>query len=88
MPIAGPVKLQLFFDFINFGSFISKKTFSYTEISPFLSNGVFRTRTLTNATAYGPDGRIRPTFTSRPTGFNVSNEMSRWRIQFGAKVLF
>ncbi len=88
IPIAGPARLQLFFDFINFGSFLSKKMFGYTEIAPFLSNGVYRTRTLTNATAYGPDGRIRPTFTSTPVGFNIDNGMSRWRVQFGAKLTF
>jgi hypothetical protein len=88
IPVRGHVKVQLFMDFVNFGSFISKKTFGYTEIAPFLSNDVFRTRTLTNATAYGTDGRIRPTFTSTPAGFTIDNGMSRWRIQVGAKLLF
>lgn len=88
IPVRGPVKVQLFMDFVNFGSFISKKTFGYTEIAPFLSNDVFRTRTLTNATAYGADGRIRPTFTSNPAGFTIDNGMSRWRIQVGAKLIF
>ncbi len=88
IPISGPVRLELFFDFINVGAFISKDFFGYNEISPFLNNGVFRTRTLTNGTAYGPDGRIRPTFTSNPVGFNVDNGMSRWRIQLGAKLSF
>ena len=75
-------------DFINFGSFLSKKMFSYTETSPFIQNDVFRTRTLTAATAYGPDGRIRPTYTAAPTGFGIDNGMSRWRMQLGAKVSF
>ncbi len=89
IPIKGPFRLQLFFDFINFGSFISQDVFSYREVSPFIQNGVFRTRTLTNTTAYGTDGRIRPTFTSEPSGlFNIDNGMSRWRIQLGAKLLF
>ena len=88
VPIAGPAKLQLFFDFINFGAFLSRDTFGYMEIAPFLSNGVFRTRTLTGTTTYGADGRIRPTYTSTPTGFNIDNGMSRWRIQVGAKLLF
>ncbi len=88
IPIYGRARLSLFFDFINLGSFVSKKFFGYTELSPFLSNGVFRTKTLTNATAYGPDGRIRPTFTTQPTGFNIDNGMSRWRIQLGAKLEF
>ena len=88
VPLAGPVRLQLFFDFINIGAFLSRSTFGYHEVSPFIQNGVFRTRTLTNSTAYGADGRIRPTFTSRPVGFNVDNGMSRWRIQLGAKLTF
>lgn len=88
VPIAGPVRLQLFFDFINLGSFISESTFGYSEVAPFIQNGVFRTRTLTNSTAYAADGRIRPTFTSQPVGFNVDNGMSRWRIQLGAKLTF
>ncbi len=88
IPIKGYAKVQLFFDFINFGAFISKKTFGFTEISPFLSNDVFRTRTLTTTTAYTTGGLIRPTYTSDPVGFNIDNGMSRWRIQLGAKVQF
>ena len=89
IPLGGPVKLDLFFDFINLGAFISKDFFGYNEISPFLNNGVFRTRTLTTGNAvYGPDGRIRPLFASNPVGFNVDNGMSRWRIQLGAKLSF
>lgn len=88
IPLAGRVRLDLFFDFINLGAFLSKDFFGYNEVSPFLSNGVFRTRTLTNATAYGTDGRIRPTYTSEPVGFNIENGMSRWRIQLGARLSF
>jgi len=88
IPLAGRLRLDLFFDFINFGAFLSKEFFGYNEVSPFLSNGVFRTRTLTSGTAYGPDGRIRPTYTSAPVGFNIDNGMSRWRIQLGARLSF
>ena len=90
IPLHGPVKLDLFLDFVNFGSFISKKMFNYTEIAPNLANDVFRTRTLTNATSYTVDGRIKPTysFTPGPTGFSIDNGMSRWRIQLGAKLSF
>jgi len=82
-------KLQLYFDFINLGAFLSESTFGYFEtISG--PNGVFRTRNLTNSTSYGTDGRIRPTytFTSDPFGASINDGMSRWRIQLGAKVLF
>ena len=90
IPLHGPVKLDLFLDFVNFGSFISKKMFNYTEIAPNLANDVFRTRTLTSATSYTVDGRIKPTytFTPGPTGFLIDNGMSRWRIQLGAKLSF
>jgi hypothetical protein len=88
IPIRGSAKLQLGFDFINFGSFISKKTFGYVETSPFIQNDVFRTRTLTATTAYTATGQIRPTFTANPTGFGIDNGMSRWRIQVTAKLLF
>lgn len=88
VPIHGPAKLELILDFINFGSFISKSTFGYTEISPFLSNGVFRTRTLTTGATYDSSGRIQPRFASQPVGFNVANEMSRWRVQLTARLSF
>lgn len=79
-------KLQLFFDFINFGSFLSEDFFGYTEtISG--PNGVFRTVRLGNA-SYGSDGRIRPTFTSQPFAASINDGMSRWRVQLGAKLLF
>lgn len=81
-------KLQLYMDFVNLGSFIDEDLFGYNEISPFLSNGVFRTRTLTGTTTYNAQGKLRPAFTSTPSKFNVDNGMSRWRIQLGAKLLF
>jgi|CXWL01.1.fsa_nt_gi hypothetical protein len=82
-------KLQLFFDFINFGSFISKKTFGFTEVIG-ASGAVFRTRSFTSGTSYAADGRIRPlyTFTTDPFGASISDGMSRWRIQLGAKIIF
>lgn len=88
IPVYGPAKLQLFLDFVNFGAFISRKTFGYTEIAPFLSNDVFRTRTLTGTTTYNATGQLRPTWTATPAGFTIDNGMSRWRIQVGAKLLF
>ena len=87
IPIRGHARMQVFFDFINFGSFISADTFGYTETVGLISNDVFRRRTIGSA-SYGPDGRIRPTFTSNPSGFGIDNGMSRWRIQVGAKIIF
>ena len=88
IPLHGPFKAQLNFDFINFGSFISSSTFGYTEVAPFASNDVFRTRTLTTTTAYNAAGQIKPTYTADPAGFNIDNLQSRWRIQLSAKILF
>ncbi len=89
LPVHGPFKAQLAFDFINFGSFISKDTFGYTEVAPFTSNDVFRTRTLTTTTAYNnATGQIKPTYTADPAGFNIDNLQSRWRIQLSAKIMF
>jgi len=88
IPIRGSAKLQVFFDFINLGTFISKKTFGYTEVAPFGPNDVFRTRTLTGTTTYNATGQLRPTYTTDPTGFNIDNLQSRWRIQVGAKIIF
>jgi hypothetical protein len=82
-------KVQLFFDFINFGAFLNEDMFGYVEtISG--PNGVFRTRNFTSGSAYGTDGRIRPayTFTTDPNGASINDGMSRWRIQLGAKLLF
>ncbi len=89
IPIQGSTKMEIFVDFVNFGYFLSKKTFGYTEIAPFLSNDVFRTRSLTgSATAYATDGRIKPTYTADPVGYLIDNGMSRWRVQLGAKISF
>ncbi len=87
IPVYSSVKLSLFFDFINFGSFIDDELFSYTEVAPGISNDVFRRRFL-SAASYGTDGRIRPTYTATPGDFGIDNGMSRWRIQLGARIEF
>lgn len=95
LPVYGNAKVQLFFDFVNFGAFLSKKTFGYTEVAPNQSNDAFRTLTLTSGTSYTTDGRIRPLFTGAgpnstfiSTPYQIDNLQSRWRIQVGAKLLF
>ena len=57
------VRLKLFFDWVNLGSFISKDFFGYTETSPLILNDVFRRRVLSGA-RYGADGRIQPGMTA------------------------
>ena len=86
VPIYGSAKLDLFFDFINFGSFLSRDFFGYYEEASSQSNDVFRRRFLGGA-AYGTDGRIRPTV-GAPSNLVIDNGQSRWRIQLGAKLSF
>jgi len=86
VPIYGTAKLDLFFDFINFGTFLSRSFFGYYEEATQQSNDVFRRRNLGGA-AYGADGRIRPTL-GNPSNLVIDNGQSRWRIQLGAKLAF
>lgn len=86
VPLRGSARLELFFDFINLGAFISESFFGYYEETNLLSNDVFRRRTLGGA-SYGPDGRIRPTV-GAPSVQVINNDQSRWRVQLGAKVTF
>jgi hypothetical protein len=95
IPIHGSAKLQLFFDFINFGYFLSKSTFGYTEVAPNQSNDAYRMLTLTSGSGYNAAGQIRPLFTGSgpnstyvPPPYNIDNQQSRWRVQVGAKLLF
>lgn len=91
IPLYKPAHLEVFLDFINFGSFVSKKLFNYFEKAPLTGNDVFW-RVVGGGAAYGPDGRIRPTFNGAGTNVNSTfvfdNVQSRWRIQVGAKLKF
>ncbi len=93
--VVGPVKVELFADFINFGSWLSKDLFNYVETlgSPGNSNQIV---VLGNA-AYGIDGRIRPSATLNTDGslvfptasqFLTNNGDSRWRVQGGVRLKF
>jgi len=99
IPVAWHAKVQVFFDFVNFGAFISRKTFGYTEVAPNQSNDAFRTLTLTSGTSYTATGQIKPLFSGTVTATNpdgvfistpyqIDNLQSRWRIQLGAKIIF
>jgi hypothetical protein len=89
IPVRGNVSVEVFFDFINFGSFVSKRLFNYYEEVPLLSNDVFRRRALGGA-SYNAAGRIVPTFNApvANSNFLFENVQSRWRLQFGAKLKF
>ncbi len=93
--VTGPVHVEAFMDFINFGSWISKSTFNYIEElgNPGNSNQIV----VLGGASYGADGRIKPTATlnadgtlSVPTAsqFLPNNGDSRWRIQAGVRLKF
>lgn len=93
--VYGPVRVEVFADFINLGNWLSKDVFNYVETlgSPTNSNQI---RVLGNAT-YGADGRIIPTVALNSDGtinfatasqFLPNNGDSRWRIQAGARLKF
>jgi hypothetical protein len=93
--VVGPVRVELFADFINFGNFVDNDLFNYIDTlgSPNNSN---QNVVLGNA-AYGADGRIRPSVALNsdgsvviPTGtqFLPNNTDSRWRIQAGVRLKF
>ena len=91
IPVYKPVHLEVFLDFINFGTFLNKRLFNYFEKAPLTGNDVFW-RVAGGGAAYAADGRIRPTFNSSApvanSTFILDNTQSRWRIQAGAKLKF
>ncbi len=92
----GPVSMEVFADFINFGSWVSKDLFNYIETINASGTNSNQIRVLGNA-SYGADGRIIPTATLDPAG-NISlpstsqiqpnNGDSRWRVQAGVRLRF
>lgn len=94
IPTVKSVKLEVFCDFLNFGSWISRKMFNYVESLPTQNTGL--TRVLGNA-SYNAAGQIKPTVTLDAAGrvvlptnslVTIHNNDSRWRIQFGARLKF
>ncbi|MFT3783513.1 MAG: carboxypeptidase regulatory-like domain-containing protein [Nibricoccus sp.] len=96
IPTVRKVKLQLFADFINFGTWLSRRYFNYIEeINASTTNGGL-TRAFGNA-SYTSTGLIRPTVTTNPDGtvnfasasqIAPNNGDSRWKIVAGAKIAF
>ncbi len=79
-------QLEVFFDWTNFGSFLTRRLFNYYEEAFRQTNDVFR-RQFIGAASYNAAGQIRPT-TIAPDGFTYDNTQSRWRVQFGARLKF
>jgi hypothetical protein len=97
IPTVKTVKLKLFADFINFGSWLSKDLFNYSETLPIPTNtGLVRN---VPGASYNAAGKIAitPTGTFNSAGdvavpsnsaIAVNNDNSRWRIQLGARIEF
>jgi len=90
------VKFEVFADFINFGSWLSRDLFNYIET---VNTSITNTGLVRNlgAAAFTTAGLIRPTVTldaagnvTVPSGslITVNNVESRWRIQLGARLKF
>jgi len=96
LPTVRNVKLQLFADFINLGSWLSHGIFNYIEeINTSTSNGG-QTRAFGNA-SYTTTGLIKPTATLDANGniffpststIQAHNNDSRWKITAGIKLIF
>ena len=83
LPFLHKVKLEVFADFLNFGSWLSKGLFNYVELPNTTPSNGGQTRAL-GAANYGADGRLRPTFldgTTTVLSLNGDN-----RLVFGPNV--
>ena len=90
IPIYKPAYFEVFADFVNFGSWFSKKTFGYMEtIQGTGDNDLFANTTFGNAT-YLASGQLVMTGTSftRPVEATPDNNQTRWRIQLGGRLKF
>ncbi|MSU65319.1 MAG: TonB-dependent receptor [Opitutus sp.] len=90
IPLFKQAEFEVFADFVNFGAWLSKSFFGYTEtITGAGDNELFATAQFGNA-AYDAAGQLRmnsPTFVT-PIAATPNNELSRWRMQFGARLRF
>jgi hypothetical protein len=87
-----PVEIEVFADFVNFGAWLSKDIFGYQEIirSGSSDNELAVVKNFGAAT-YDPTSRrllMSGTAYVPPVAPTPDNELSRWRIQFGARLRF
>ena len=87
-----PAELEIFADFINFGAWLSKDLFGYYEMirSGSSDNELAVVKNLGGA-AYDATSRrllVSGTTFATPVFPTPDNELSRWRIQFGARLRF
>ncbi|MBL9215028.1 MAG: hypothetical protein JNG83_06090, partial [Opitutaceae bacterium] len=92
----GPVVLELFADFLNFGAWLSDDLFNYVETIATSTSNSNQNRALGSAT-YTATGLIRPTVTLNTDGtinfpatsiILPNNSDARWRIQAGVRLKF
>ena len=96
LPTYKSVKVELFADFMNFGSWISKNLFNYIEQINASTTNSSQIRALGAAT-YSATGLVKPTVTLNSDGsvnfpagsqIVIHNNDSRWKIQGGVRLKF
>jgi hypothetical protein len=98
IPTFKTIKMKLFVDFLNVGSWLSKDFFNYIETLPIPTNtGLVRQ---IPGGQYNAAGRIQPTATAGTfdaagnlivpsnSAIAINNGDSRWKIQLGARIEF
>jgi len=89
IPLHWNARLKLFADFVNFGTFLARNLFNYTERTLLNSNDTFDHVNVGTGTIDTATGKIKMTSFTTPTGVMViDNQASRWRVQVGAALEF
>lgn len=90
IPLFKTMELEVFADFVNFGSWFSKKVFGYTEVLPGAGDNELLTTKLFGAATYTATNQLQMTGATfaQPAIATPNNDLSRWRMQFGARLRF
>lgn len=96
LPVWRTVKVEVFVDFLNFGSWLSKGLFNYVEEINGSTTNSSQLRNFGSAT-YSATGLVKPTVTLNSDGsiffpdsskIVINNTDTRWRIQGGVRLKF
>ena len=96
LPAYHTAKVELYLDFLNFGSWLSKSFFNYVEEINTSTGNSSQARALGSAT-YSATGLVKPTVALNADGsinfasssqITINNADSRWKIQGGIKFKF
>lgn len=89
VPIWRDVRLSLFADFTNFGSFLTRRLFNWQERTTLVDSDTWWRRQIGTAT-YDASGKIQLLTANAlsPSTFQYDNTQSRWRLQVGARLKF